>query len=219
MRIDVVSDTICPWCFIGKRRLERALAQRPGIQVEIGWRPFQLNPDMPREGMNRAEYLTRKFGGEARARQIYRAVQEAGRQEGIAFAFERIARTPSSLASHRLIRWAGSAGRQDQVVELLFRRYFLEGGDIGNPDVLTEVARQAGMDAERIAKLLAGDADEEIVRQEDRLARELGINGVPCFVIERKYAVSGAQDPAVFLQVFDLAARGLAETAAAPVAG
>lgn len=215
MRIDIVSDTICPWCFIGKRRLERALAQRPDIQFEIGWRPFQLNPDMPAEGMDRRTYVATKFGGDDRARQIYQRVRDAGAGDGIAFAFEKIARTPNTLDSHRLIRWAGSAGLQHQVVELLFRRYFLEGGDIGDRAVLTAVAAEAGMDAELVARLLDEGADLDLVREEDKVARDLGIQGVPCFILERKYAVSGAQDPDVFLQVFD---RVQEELAAAPAA-
>ena len=215
MRIDIVSDTICPWCFIGKRRLERALAQRPDIQFEIGWRPFQLNPDMPAEGMDRQTYVATKFGGDDRARQIYQRVRDAGAGDGIAFAFEKIARTPNTLDSHRLIRWAGSAGLQHQVVELLFRRYFLEGRDIGDRAVLTEVAAEAGMDAELVARLLDEGADLDLVREEDKVARDLGIQGVPCFILERKYAVSGAQDPEVFLQVFD---RLQQELAAAPAA-
>lgn len=215
MRIDIVSDTICPWCFIGKRRLERALAQRPDIVFEIGWRPFQLNPDMPAEGMDRRTYVATKFGGDARASQIYQRVRDAGAGDGIDFAFEKIARTPNTLDSHRLIRWAGSAGLQHQVVELLFRRYFLEGRDIGDRAVLTEVAAEAGMDAELVARLLDEGADLDLVREEDKVARDLGIQGVPCFILERKYAVSGAQDPEVFLQVFD---RLQQELAAAPAA-
>jgi len=207
MRIDIVSDTICPWCFIGKRRLQRALTLRPDLPVEIGWRPFQLNPEMPPGGADRKEYLAQKFGGSNRARQIYNAIAEAGLEEGIEFDFDGIPRTPNTLASHRLIRWSASAGAQDRVVELLFRRYFLEGQDIGDHGVLRGIADAAGMDAELVGKLLAEDADLDLVRSEDKLARDMGIAGVPCFIVERKYAVSGAQEPAVFLQVFDLAAR------------
>ncbi|HYM32711.1 MAG TPA: DsbA family oxidoreductase [Candidatus Cybelea sp.] len=208
MRIDIVSDTICPWCFIGKRRLERALELRPDISFEIGWRPFQLNPDMPEEGMDRDEYVARKFGSSDRAHKIYDAIRGAGAEEGIAFDFRRIGRTPNTVASHRLIRWAGSAGVQHKVVELIFDRYFVRGDDIGNPAVLTDIAREAGMDADLVAELLARDADVDQVRAEDQVARDLGIAGVPCFIVDRKYAISGAQDPAVFLQVFDLALRG-----------
>ncbi len=207
MLIDIVSDTVCPWCFIGKRRLERALAQRPGLAVEIGWRPFQLNPDMPEQGMDRQEYLALKFGGEERASRIYQTVRDAGAGEGIDFRFDLIRRTPNTLASHRLIRWAGSAGVQHDVVEQLFRRYFVEGADIGDPSVLVAVAEAAGMDAALVERLFAEGADAELVRAEDQVARDLGIQGVPCFIVDRKYAVSGAQDPEILLQVFDLAAQ------------
>lgn len=205
MQIDIVSDTICPWCYIGKRKLESALNDRPDIEVELGWRPFQLNPHMPAEGMDRAEYLRAKFGGEDRAAQIYDAVAQAGLAVGIEFAFDRVERTPSTLDSHRLIRWATTAGCQDAVVEELFRRYFLEGADIGDAGVLTSVAAAAGMDADLVADLLSGDADLELIRREDAMARQMGINGVPCFIIDRKYAISGAQDAPVFHKVFDLA--------------
>ena len=205
MQIDIVSDTICPWCYIGKRKLEGALNARPDIEVELGWRPFQLNPHMPAEGMERAEYLRAKFGGEDRAAQIYDAVAQAGLAVGIEFAFDKMQRTPSTLDSHRLVRWATTAGCQDAVGEDLFRRYFREGADIGDAGVLTAVAADAGMDADLVADLLAGDADLELIRREDAMARQMGINGVPCFIIDRKYAISGAQDAPVFHKVFDLA--------------
>jgi len=207
MLIDIVSDTICPWCFIGKRRLDRALAQRPELEVQIGWRPFQLNPTMPREGMDRREYLARKFGGDARAKQIYKAVEEAGAEEGIEFRFDRMQRTPNTLRSHQLLRWAASAGVQELASDLLFQRYFIECADIGEVEVLVDVARDAGMDADLVASLYAEDRDIDLVKAEDQMARDMGIQGVPCFIIDRKYAVSGAQDPQVFLQVFDFVER------------
>ncbi len=206
MQIDIVSDTVCPWCFIGKRRLERALAARPERAVEVGWRPFQLNPDLPAEGMDRAEYVAQKFGKE-RAQRIYDTIRSAGEEVGIPFAFDAIRRMPSTLRSHQLIRWAGGAGVQDQVVEALFQSFFLKGEDIGADSVLAEIAAAAGMDRALVLDLLARDADAELVRAEDQVARDMGIAGVPCFIINRKYALSGAQDPAVFLQVFDLAER------------
>lgn len=205
MHIDIISDTICPWCYIGKRKLERALADLPEVTVEIDWRPFQLNPHMPSEGMARDAYLNAKFGGADRASQIYAAITEAGRANGIDFAFDRVRRTPSTLDSHRLIRWAGSAGRQDAVVEILFRRYFAEGADIGDHAVLVATAREAGMDADLVADRLGKEADIELIRRDDAMARQMGINGVPCFIIDRKYAVSGAQDAPVFHKVFELA--------------
>jgi len=207
MRIDVVSDTICPWCFIGKRRLERALALRPALLPEITWRPFQLNPDMPPEGMDRETYVRLKFGGPERARAVYEPVRAAGESEGIAFAFDKIRKTPNTLASHRVIRWAGTAGLQDAVVELMFRRYFLEGADLSSHETLVEVAREAGMDHEIVAELLAKGSDIDLIANEDRSVRAMGVTGVPFFVFDGKYAVPGAQDPEVLVQVLDLALR------------
>lgn len=204
MQIDIISDTVCPWCFIGKRRLEKAMSQRPDMEFEIQWRPFQLNPDMPRDGMDRRQYLEVKFGGPDRAKQIYEHIEDAGRSEGIAFAYDKIVRTPNTLDSHRLIKWAGTAGVQDAAVEVLFRKYFLEGGDIGDKALLVDVAREIGMDADLVSDLLAGDDDLEETKTEDTMARQMGVTGVPCFIIGRKYAVSGAQDPAVLVQAFDL---------------
>lgn len=205
MLIDIVSDTICPWCFIGKRKLEAALSSRPEVEVQIGWRPFQLNPEMPRAGMSRDAYLAAKFGGRERAGRIYDHIRQAGADLGIEFHFERIARTPSTLDSHRLIRWAGSAGVQNAVVEKLFEAYFVYGEDVSDAAVLTRIAAESGMDEALVADLLRRDADLELVRKEDAMARSMGINGVPCFIIDRQYAVSGAQDVPVFHKVFDLA--------------
>jgi predicted DsbA family dithiol-disulfide isomerase len=216
MLLDIVSDTICPWCFIGKRRLERALAQRPGIAVQVGWRPFELNPDMPMGGLDRAQYLQLKFGGAERAQRIYATIAAAGAEEGINFRFERIGRAPNTLASHRLIRWATGQNKQDLVVEALFSRYFIEGDDIGDHAVLAEIAADAGMDAQLSRDLLDRGDDLDVVKAEEQVARRMGINGVPCFIIDRKYAVSGAQDPAVLLQVFDLAVREAAGAEPAP---
>ena len=212
MRIDIVSDTVCPWCFIGKRRLERALAARPRIEARITWRPFQLNPDMPADGLDRESYLEAKFGGRERASRVYAAIRRSGGEEGIDFAFDKIARVPSTIDSHRLIQWSQSAGCQDAVVEILFRRYFQEGADIGGAEVLVEVAAEAGMDADLVRELLAKDADVALVKAEEISARQMGIGGVPFFIVESKYAISGAQDPGVFLQVFDLAVQGASET-------
>ena len=217
MRLDIVSDTICPWCLIGKRRFEKALGQRPDIDLTITWHPFQLNPDMPAGGMDRREYLERKFGGADGAERIYEAVRAAGRAEGIAFAFEDIGRVPNTLDSHRLIDWANQEGRQDAVVESLFRRYFIDGEDIGDRAVLVGVAAEAGLDGEAIAARLATDEDVERVRGAAVEASRRGVGGVPCFIFEGRYAVSGAQEPAVFLQAFDALGAAGAE-AMAPAA-
>jgi predicted DsbA family dithiol-disulfide isomerase len=211
MRIEIVSDVICPWCFIGKRRLEKAMAQRPDITFEIGWRPFQLNPDMPREGADRKSYLEAKFGGPERAKEIYARVTAEGAKEGIAFNFDGIKRTPNTLAAHSLLRWALKAGVQSELKERLLNFYFLQGRDIGDHQVLADAANLEGMDGTLVKQLLDEGRDADVVEAEDRMARELGINGVPFFIFEGKYGVSGAQPPEALLQVIDKIA---AETAA-----
>jgi len=205
--IDIISDTVCPWCFIGKRRLESAMRQRPDYGYQIGWRPFQLNPELAAGGLERKRYLALKFGGRERALQIYSRVEAAGREERIDFNFDAIRSQPNTFDSHRLILWAARAGVQEQVVETLFRRYFLEGVDIGDRKVLAQVAAVCGMDGDEIQRLLADGVDRERVREEELVARRMGVNGVPCFIIDRKYAVSGAQDPSALVKVFDLATR------------
>jgi predicted DsbA family dithiol-disulfide isomerase len=208
MRIDIVSDVICPWCFIGKRRLEKALALRSELEPEITWRPFQLNPSMPDEGMERRAYLAAKFGGDAHADRIYANVTEAGATVGIPFAFDRIRRTPNTRDAHRLIRYAALAGRADAAVEALFQAYFIEGRDIGSHATLTEVAGELGLDEKAAALWLASPAERDDVLAEDRGARRLGINAVPCFIFAGQYAISGAQEPEFFFPVFDLVQNG-----------
>jgi predicted DsbA family dithiol-disulfide isomerase len=206
MIIDIVSDVICPWCFIGKRRLEKALALAPQSDLQIAWRPFQLNPDMPVEGMARADYLRAKFGDQGGGPR-YDQVRAAGAEENIAFAFERMTRTPNTLLAHRLIRWAEAHGAQDATVERLFRAYFLEGEDVGDLATLIRLAGDAGLEPDAAAAYLASDENAEQIRREDAFARQAGINGVPCFIIDRKFAISGAQPPEAFLEVFQVAAR------------
>ena len=205
MKLDIYSDTICPWCFIGKRRLEKALAGHSGGGISIAWRPFELNPAMAAGGMAREEYLARKFGGPERARQVYAAIAEAGREEGIAFAFDRIRRTPNSFDSHRLIRYAASSGRQAEVVEALFRGYFLDGLDIGDRDVLAGIGASAGLAKVELDAYLATDADARETRADLAGARTLGIDAVPCFIVNARHAISGAQPPETFNRIFDLA--------------
>ncbi len=204
MQIDVISDAICPWCFLGKRRLEKAMAQRPDLDFQVTWRPFQLNPDMPKEGVDRAEYIKAKFGG-GRAEEFFETIATEGRSDGISFDFTGDARIPNTLNAHRLMRWADSADVQDAVVEALFSRYFLKDHDIGDSAVLTEIAGDAGMDAKIVAKLLDSDRDEDLVLEEESRARSLGVSGVPCFIIERKVPVVGAVAPDVLLQAFGAA--------------
>ncbi len=205
MKIEIVSDTICPWCYIGKRRFERALAAESPANVQIGWRPFQLNPEMPIGGIDRQAYLEEKFGGAQAAQQVYDPIHDAGKAEGIPFAFGKIGRTPNTINSHRLIRFATKAEHQDATVEALFRAYFLDGGDIENPAALAEVAASVGLDRAETLSYLESDEDADAIRAEDTMARQMGIQGVPFFIIDRKFAISGAQEPAVFLKAFAMA--------------
>jgi predicted DsbA family dithiol-disulfide isomerase len=202
MNIDVISDTICPWCFVGKRKLETAMAMRTDLTFSVRWRPYQLDPTIPSGGVDRKEYLRAKFGDGDRPKAIGEALRQAGEEEGIAFAFDKIARTPNTLDSHRLIRWAGSAGLQDQMVEALFRRYFERGEDLGSKDVLLSAAGEVGMGTDLVADLLSGDADKDLVQKEFDLAQQMGIQGVPAFVIADKYLLVGAQDPRILARVF-----------------
>ena len=205
VHIDVYSDPVCPWCFIGKRRLERTLAARDDIVATVAWRPFQLNPDMPPDGMDRLNYLSSKFGGLERAAKFYDAIVQAGQSERIAFDFEAIRHTPNTLDAHRLIRYAGLHERQGDVVEALFRAYFLEAEDIGDHGVLTRIAHATGLDGHAVATYLATDADRAEVAAEDLRARRMSIDAVPCFIIEGQYAISGAQEPEAFFPLLDLA--------------
>jgi predicted DsbA family dithiol-disulfide isomerase len=212
MRIDIISDVICPWCFIGKRRLEKALALRPEMIAEVTWRPFQLNPDMPASGMERQAYLTMKFGSAAQADRLYRNVAAAGATVDIPFDFGRIRRTPNTRKAHALIRQALTAGVGDAAVERLFRAYFLEGRDIGGRATLLDLADDAGLERSATERALDDPAIEERVVAEDRNARRLGINAVPCFIFDGQYAVSGAQEPEFFLPIFDLVRNGAEAT-------
>jgi predicted DsbA family dithiol-disulfide isomerase len=204
MRIDVVSDVICPWCYIGKRRLAAALEQRPEVEAKILWHPFQLNPDMPPEGMARERYIAAKFGGGAHASRIYQNVTDVGAAVGIPFHFERIRVTPSTRDAHRLIRRATESGDAEPVVEALFNAYFIDGRNIGDRATLAEIAQEAGLDSVETARFLASREGAEEVVAEDMSARRIGINAVPCFIFERKYVVSGAQEAEFFFPLFDL---------------
>jgi predicted DsbA family dithiol-disulfide isomerase len=205
MYVDIVSDTICPWCFIGKRRFEKAMTLSGRNDIMIAWRPFQLNPDMPSEGMARDAYLTAKFGNAERMQKIYGAITETGQGEGIEFRFDRIGRTPNTLASHRLVKYAAKNGFQDAMIEALFNGYFMNGRDVGDLETLADLAAEIGLEREGALNYLSSVEDRDEVMAADVYARRLGINGVPCFIVNRKYAVSGAQPPEAFLQVFQLA--------------
>jgi predicted DsbA family dithiol-disulfide isomerase len=204
LTIDVVSDVVCPWCYIGKRNLEAALARFPTIDVTIQWRPYQLDPTIPPEGIARRAYLERKFGN--RVDEIYTRVAAAGREAGIDFAFDRIERSPNTLDAHRLIRWSQSVGKQDELVEGLFRAFFTKGRDIGNRDVLLEAATEAGMDGEVVQRLLDGEADKDAVREEIATAQRLGVNGVPFFIFAGRFGVPGAQPAEILASAIKRAA-------------
>ena len=205
MIIDVFSDPICPWCYIGKRRLERALARggRNGAVV-VRWRAFQLNPEMPAGGMPRKAYVALKFGGAERANEFYRNIAATGAGEEIAFDFEHIERTPNTVNAHRLIRYAARQGKDSKVVEALFRAYFLDAHDIGDIAVLAAIAAENGLDAATVRAFLDSTEDASEVRAEHEFAVSLNITGVPCFIVENRYVVTGAREPEAFMPVFDL---------------
>ena len=203
VRLDILSDPICPWCLIGKTQLDRALAERPDHPFAIEWHPFQLNPDMPAGGMDRRDYLEAKFGGQQGAVQAYAPVVEAAEKAGLEIDLSAIARTPNTLDAHRLIHWAAIEGMQQAVVSFLFEAYFRMGRDIGNPEVLTAIAERAEMDGAAIRRLLAGDADIAAIRARDAHARERGVTGVPTFVVANQHVLTGAQPTALWVQVID----------------
>ena len=197
VQIDVYSDVVCPWCYVGKRRLERALDQLNGsIQAHITWRPFQLNPTMPKGGTDRTSYLEAKFGSLESFRQLEEHVLAAGASERIPFVFEKIAKTPNTFLAHQLIWYGAQQGRQDAVVDSLFRGYFEEGADIGVTHTLVQLAERAGLDAERF---LHSDEGVMEVRAEEAAGHQLGIRGVPYFVVDGTYAISGAQPVETFV--------------------
>jgi predicted DsbA family dithiol-disulfide isomerase len=205
LSIEIVHDLVCPWCYLGVRRLLRTLRRRPDIAFELIWRPFLLNPDMPRIGMARPDYVVRKFGGEDRAKRLYATISETGRNEGLDFRFDRIRRTPSSIDAHRLVRYASGYGRADSLVEALLAAHFSDGYDIGEHSVLVAVAAACGMDPVLARRFLASDAEAEGVHADNLRAHRLGINGVPCFVVDGMHAIAGAQEPAVIERLLDIA--------------
>jgi predicted DsbA family dithiol-disulfide isomerase len=203
MDIDIVSDTVCPWCFIGERRIAKAMAMRPEIDFNVHWRPYRLDPTIPPEGVDRRAYLRAKFGDSPRSKAMGDAIRSEGAAEGIHFAFDQIERSPNTLNSHRLIRWSASSGVQTDIVQRLFMAYFEEGRDIGDPSVLEMIAGDAGMDAQLVSELLASDADVALVEREDQLAHEMGISGVPTFIFNNRFLVSGAREAEILVRVID----------------
>jgi len=207
MMIEFIADIVCPWCYIGRRRVQRAIAERPGLDAKFTWRMFQLNPDMPAEGVNRNFYLAAKFGVGAPAMRLMRYVSQAGAQDGIEFRFDLIMHMPNSLDAHRLILFAERASLQNELIDGLFAGFFEQGRDIGRRSVLLDLAAEAGLDRSDAAAFLASHAGIETVLAHDRAARRLGITGIPCTIIDGRYALAGAQEPEFFLPLFDLAAQ------------
>jgi predicted DsbA family dithiol-disulfide isomerase len=201
IKLDIMSDPICPWCYIGKAHLDRALEAHPGHPFEIEWHPFQLNPDMPAGGMDRRAYLEGKFGGQQGAVKAYAPVVEHAENAGLKINFEGMQRTPNTLDAHRLIHWAGIEGRQTAAVSALFRAYFVDTRDIGDAEVLTDIADSIGMDASVVARLLASDSDVQEIRDRDSHSRGMGISSVPTFIVGGRHAVPGAQPPELWAKV------------------
>jgi predicted DsbA family dithiol-disulfide isomerase len=205
LQIEVVFDLVCPWCFLGTRRLRRTIRSRPDVAADILWRPFLLNPDIAAGGVARGDYLLRKFGGEERARRLHATIAELGRLEGLAFRFDRIRRVPPSLDAHRLVRLAGRQGLADEAVDALFEAYFSDGVDIGDLQALVGVAVSLGMDGAGMRRALASGQEAEAVHSDNLRAHRLGINGVPCFVVGGRHAIAGAQEPEILERLLDIA--------------
>lgn len=208
MQVDIFVDVVCPWCFIGKRRLERALAMRPELAMQKMWRPFQLNPDMPESGVPADAFFAEKFGSLAQFKERRGAVVDIGASVGIDFAYERIAIEPNTFDAHRLIRYALKRGRGDFTVEALFAAHFIDGRDIGDRATLAAIAGENGLDAADVTAFLAGDGERNTLLAEEQEARRIGVTGVPCYIFDGQYAVAGAQEPEFFLPIFDLALTG-----------
>ncbi len=203
IKLDIVSDPICPWCYIGKTLLDQALAERPEHPFKIEWHPFQLNPEMPAEGMDRRAYLEAKFGGKTGAVKAYAPVLERAEQAGLRIDFAAIKRTPNTLDAHRLIHWAGIENRQDRMAMALFKAYFDHGRDISDHEVLSDLADGLGMDAGVVARLLKTESDADDIRARDTRFREMGVTGVPTFIVGGQQAVPGCQPAELWLKVID----------------
>ncbi|KAB2700363.1 DsbA family oxidoreductase [Brucella haematophila] len=208
--IDVVSDVVCPWCFLGRKRLENALAMLPEVEAEIRWRPFQLDPTLPPQGKDRGAYMREKFGNGSKIDDVHKQLTELGDENGIVFDFEAITRAPNTLDAHRVIHWAAQAApdTQNRLVGTLFSLYFEQGQDIGDHEVLVDAAASVGMDAAVVARLLESDADKATIREEIDTANRIGVRGVPCFIIDQKYAVMGAQTADVLADAIRQTAEG-----------
>ena len=205
LQIEVVFDLVCPWCYLGTRRLRRALRARPDVLADIVWRPFLLNPDIPAAGLPRQDFLTRKFGGEERARRLHATITELGRAEGVPFRFDRMLRMPQSLDAHRLVRFAAREDLAHAMVDTLFHAHFAEGADLGHIETLVRLAMRIGLESAAVHRFLDSGAEADAVHAENLRAHRLGINGVPCFVIAGRHAIAGAQEPEVLERLIDVA--------------
>ncbi len=216
LNVDVVSDIVCPWCYVGKRHLEIAIAAVPDIEIAVRWRPYQLNPQMPKQGMSREKYMAEKFGKGKSSEDVYKRLEDIGTGLDINFQFQAIEFAPNTLDAHRLIHWAGGSsdgdranvgkfGHQTDLVTRLFEVYFVEGGDLGNHQTLIEAAQSLGMNGDLVAELLTSERDVDAIKEQVAMAAKLGISGVPCFIIENKYAVMGAQQPEMLVEAFEQA--------------
>jgi predicted DsbA family dithiol-disulfide isomerase len=214
IEVQLIADLACPWCHIGLARLNRARAARPDLPVRVRWWPFMLNPQLPPDGMDRAAYVRLKFGGEAAARQVYDRIREAGRQDGIEFAFERMTRTPSTLAAHRLILHGEEKGRGEPLIVELFKALLERGEDIGQLERLVEIAATAGLEPPEVAEFLEGRERAGDVVAAHQRAEKLGVRGVPVFVVGGRHVISGAQPPEILTGLLDLAAAAPAKSEA-----
>ena len=204
MQVHIVADMICPWCYIGKRQFEQALTKRPDLAPAVRWLPFQLNPDMPKEGMDRVDYLAGRFGAAA-VKQMDDQMTRRAESLGLEIHFDRIKRVPNTLAAHCLARWADEAGKQHEAVEALFEANFVKGEDIGDAEVLCDIAERVGLDPAVVRERLDQAVDRDKIVEEDRMLRGMGIEGVPCTIIDKKFVVSGAQGADVFVTALDRA--------------
>jgi len=193
--LDVISDVMCPWCYIGKRRLEKALKSIPDIPVDVRWHPYQLDATLPKEGKDRTQYLADKFGSIEKAKEVYAEIENAGRAEGIPFAFDKITLSPNTLDCHRLILWSRSDDLQDDVVERLFKAYFIDGEDLTKSETLVRISDEAGMQSDLVEQLFGTDSDMDKMAKQISQAHEMGVTGVPCFIVDQRFALSGAEKP------------------------
>jgi predicted DsbA family dithiol-disulfide isomerase len=213
VRIDIVSDVVCPWCFIGKKRLEDAVAMKPDVPVELHWRPYFLNDWIPREGISREQYLTTKFGSVERYNGIAQRVAAAAQAEGLTYAMDKISRQPNTLDAHRLIRWAGDIGKAAEMKQTLMDFYFTQGADLTDRDTLVRAASAVGLDAEKVRADLSSDKDVAEIEREAEAAKESGIQGVPMFIFDGRFAVSGAQAPETLAEAIERASQQGADAA------